>query len=122
MFKIAYWKLCLYGQLSWIGQTSQQSQFYRVSLADVYDLLIKILERLSLINSKINLFVTLVNAVNMLLNDVAGVLDWLLKLVTIKSLKLSNCKAMSTATTNRQFFGEHFSVGGSFPGVQCSKG
>ena len=43
---------------------------------------------------------TLVNAVNMLLHDVAGVLDWLLKLVTIKSLKLSNCKAMSIATKN----------------------
>lgn len=62
-----------------------------MSLAEVYDLLTKILERLSLINSKINLFVTLVNTVNMLLKDVAGVLDWLLKLVTIKRLKLSNC-------------------------------
>lgn len=58
-----------------------------MSLAEVYDLLTKILERLSLINSKINLFVTLVNTVNMLLKDVAGVLDWLLKLVTIKRLK-----------------------------------
>lgn len=62
-----------------------------MSLAEVYDLLTKILERLSLINSRINLFVTLVNTVNMLLKDVAGVLDWLLKLVTIKRLKLSNC-------------------------------
>ena len=62
-----------------------------MSLAEVYDLLTKILERLSLTNSRINLFVTLVNTVNMLLKDVAGVLDWLLKLVTIKRLKLSNC-------------------------------
>ena len=32
--------------------------------------------------------------------DVAGVLDTLLKLVTINSSKMNNCKIMSTATKN----------------------
>ena len=38
--EIAYWKLCLYGQLFWIKQISQFSQFHRVSLAELCALLI----------------------------------------------------------------------------------
>ena len=44
--EINHWKLRLYGQLFCIRQTSQFSQFYRVSLADLYALLINTFEKL----------------------------------------------------------------------------
>ena len=53
--EIAYWKLCLYGQLFCIRQTWRFSQFYRVSLAELCALLINIFEKLHLINSEADL-------------------------------------------------------------------
>ena len=53
--EIAYLKLCLCRQLFYIRQTSQFSQFYRVSLAELCALLINIFEKLHLINSEANL-------------------------------------------------------------------
>ena len=53
--EIAYWKLCFYGQLFCMRQTSQFSQFYRMSLAELCALLINIFEKLHLINSEANL-------------------------------------------------------------------
>ena len=55
--EIAYWKLCLYGQLFCIRQTSQFSQFYRVSLAELCALLLNIFEKLNklITNSEANL-------------------------------------------------------------------
>ena len=68
--EIAYWKLCLYGQLFRIRQTSQFSLFYRVWPAELCALLTNIFNKL-IINSDANLrppqqelFLTLVNAVN----------------------------------------------------------
>ena len=53
--EIAYLKLCICRQLFCIRQTSQFSQFYRVSLAELCALLINIFEKLHLINSEANL-------------------------------------------------------------------
>ena len=53
--EIAYLKLCLCRQLFYIRQTSQFSQFYRVSLAELCALLINIFEKLRLIKSAANL-------------------------------------------------------------------
>ena len=55
LLEIACWKLCLYRQLFCIRQTSQLSQFYRVSLAELCALLINTFEKLNLINSDANL-------------------------------------------------------------------
>ena len=53
--EIAYLKLCICRQLFCIRQTSQFSQFYRVSPAELCALLINVIEKLYLINSEANL-------------------------------------------------------------------
>ena len=53
--EITNWKFRLYGKLLCIKQTSQLSQFYCLSLADLCALLINIFEKLPLINSEANL-------------------------------------------------------------------
>ena len=53
--EIAYLKLCPCRQLFCIRQSSQFSQFHRVSLADLCALLINTFEKLRLINSEANL-------------------------------------------------------------------
>ena len=64
-----------------IRQALQFLQFYLVSLAELCTLLLNIFEKLHLINSEVNLR-----------------LDTPLKLATIKSLKMRNCKIMLKAT------------------------
>ena len=53
--EITHWKWRLYGELFCIRQTLQLWQFYRMSLAALWALLVNIFEKLPLINSEVNL-------------------------------------------------------------------
>ena len=91
---------------------------------DFCALLINTFEKLHLINSEANLrrtqyqkqsflwhqIMPLTNVTRRSIIDVAGILDTPLKLVTINSSKVNNCKTMSTKELVKQFFGGHFSV------------
>ena len=72
---------------------------------------------------KRKVFVSLVNVTRGSFMDVTAVPDTLLKLVAIKSLKMNNCKIMSTTTTKKvkQLFGGIF-LGSNFPGVNFPGG
>ena len=74
-----------YGQSTCIRQTSQLSQFYRVSLAYVYALLINSFKKLHLINLEANLRPSTTSKMEFF---VSGVLDMPLKLVTINLMKI----------------------------------
>ena len=67
---------------------------------------------------------SLTNVTRRSIIDVVGVLDTLSKLVTIKILKMNNCKRMSTAIKSRQnfFFGWGISPGSNFPGGHFPRG
>ena len=134
--EIAYLKLCICRQLFCIRQTSQFSQFYRVSPAELCALLINVIEKLYLINSEANLqspqhlnrsflwhkLLPLTTVTRRSIIDAAGVLDTPLKLVAIKSFKANNRKIISKATNLlKQFFRVQLSRG-HFSRVQFSEG